>query len=122
MVVRVIDGEHFFPAEEKASFQAFFQRVPVFNRHIQVIAGEQTDKEADIAEPAYFAVDLFVLDQAADLTVEHAVELCRKDNVIAVVPVLGEEGEPALAADVLPLTAVKEQLGFVYDQQDLTLF
>lgn len=62
-------------------------------------------------------MDVLILDQTADVSVNHAVKLGDQDDVIAEFSMLREEGEPFVPPGLLPVPGIKEQLTFVDDDE-----
>lgn len=61
-----------------------------------------------------------VFDQSPDLSVQHPVKLCEQDHVIAIMTVLGEEGQPGTPIRGRVFPGVKEQLRLVYVDLNLS--
>ena len=61
-----------------------------------------------------------VFDQPPDLPVQHPVKLCEQDHVIAIMPVLGEEGQPSTPIRGSVFPGVKEQLRLIYVDLNLS--
>lgn len=81
---------------------------------------KEPQEEPSRTEIVDLTVTVFVFDQAADLTVNQAIKLADQYNVVSIFPVLGEKVGPLLAAPVIPGTAVKDKLAFIYDKPGLT--
>lgn len=63
-------------------------------------------------------MDELILDQAADLPVQHPVKLCAQEYKEPKMPVHGKKPCPPLPALYRPIPGVKKELGLVYDQED----
>lgn len=59
-----------------------------------------------------------MLNQAADLSVNHPVKLGDQDNVITQLSMLRKEGQPLSAAGLLPFTSIKYQLALIDHKKD----
>ena len=70
----------------------------------------------------HLAMNELILNQAADLPVNHAVELGDQDDIVTQLSMLRKEAKPLLPAFLLPFTGIEKQLALVDHQQDRTLF
>lgn len=69
-------------------------------------------------EVGHLPVDVLMLDQTPDLTVNHPVKLGNQDDVIAQLSMLRKEGQPLGPAGLLPFSCIKQQLALIDHQKD----
>ena len=81
----------------------FLDWVPISYTDIQIAPKDKAQERSDLPKAAYFPMDIFIFNQAAHLSVQHPIKLRCQDHMIPIVPVLGEERQPAGSADELPL-------------------
>ena len=65
-------------------------------------------------------MNVVVLDQAPDLSVQHPVKLCEQDHVITIMAVLGEEGQPGTPVRGRVFPGIKKELRFIYEDLNLS--
>lgn len=94
------------------------KRIPPLHRYESVSAEEDREGFALPAEVGHLAMDVLILDQTPDLTVDHPVELSDQDDVIAQLSMLRKERQPLGPAGLLPFTGIEEQLTLIDDQED----
>ena len=94
------------------------QGIPHLNYNKSVPAKEQRHKSTTEAVVAELSMNVLILDKTPQLLVYHPVKLGYERNVIAILPVLGEERKPFVPTLLLPVTGIKHQLTLVNDQQD----
>ena len=121
MLVRIIKRIVFPVGFEKLRANSFFHRVPDFDGNKQFTTRCEREELPPETEVTDLAVDLLILNQATDLTVDHSVELGNQDNIIAIFTMLREEGKPFLTALSIPFPGVKHQLTLVNHQQQTAL-
>ena len=63
-------------------------------------------------------MDVLIFNERSNLPVYHAVELRDQYDIVAILPMLGEEAKPIVPAFFLPFTSIKDELRFVNDQHD----
>lgn len=119
--VRVIDGPQLLPGVDELTSDALFQGIPHLDRNKGITAQDQGQQKSLESEVGKLPMNEFILDQASDLTVDHPVKLCDQRNIIAELPVLGEELKPLVPVFPLPFAGVKEQLALVNDKEDRAL-
>ena len=106
---------------DKLAANALAKGLPHLNGNKGFTTQDQRQQETLETEIAELPVDEFILDQAPDLTINHAVKLSNQGDVIAKLPVLGEELQPLVPVLTLPLPRVEQELTFIDHQQDCTL-
>ena len=94
------------------------QGIPHLNYNKGVPAKEQRHKSTTEAVVTKLFMNVLILDKTPQLLVYHPVKLGYERNVIAILPVLGEERKPFVPALLLPVTGIKHQLTLVNDQQN----
>ena len=122
-VVAVVHAEVGAAGQEPRHARALTQAVVVADRRERLPGEERGEQHPGHAEVRQSAVVHLYLNQATYLAVDHAIELRYQDNLVAVVAVLGKELYPVHAgrAALLPGAGVKNQLGFVYHEQNFIL-
>ena len=101
--------------QKEGSIYLFMDGVPPLDINEKAAPGQKSKKGTKAARPADLPMYILILDETADLTIKHPVELGSKNNVIAKMPMLAEEGEPASLRETLPLTGIEYQLRLIND-------
>ena len=70
------------------------KRIPPLYRYEGLTTEEKRQQLTLPTEVGHLAMDVLILDQTPDLTVDHPVKLGDQDNVIAQLSMLRKEGQP----------------------------
>lgn len=114
MIVRIIELIDGFLRPEEVGIHCLLHRIPLFDTDEHIPPAQEPEHSSDLTGVGDLPVYKVVFDQSPDLSVQHPVKLCKQDHVIAIVPVLGEEGQPGTPIRGSVFPGVKEQLRLVY--------
>ena len=89
--IGVIDAIHPLPGMEHLGTKPLMKRIPTFYSNERLATKEQGQNLALPTEIGHLSMNKFILNQAADLTIHHPVELSDQDDVIAQFTMLREE-------------------------------
>lgn len=108
-------------SNKKLAANLFLHGIPYLDRDEQLAPAEQGEKFALKAKIADLAVNPFILDQAADLAVQHPIKLGNQDDLITKFPVLRKKAAPLRTVLLAPVAGIEKDLAFVDHQKDLSL-
>lgn len=115
---RIVESIESLPGPEKLGPNFFVHRIPDFNGNKHMSTHNDRKQPSLNSKIRHFTMHIFILDQRSDLAVDHSVELCDQDYMVSVFSMLREERKPPIPALLAPLPSVKDQLTFVYYQQN----
>lgn len=116
--VTVINTVQAFPCVEDLGSKLLMQRIPHLYSNKGLTTEEQRHDFALPAEIRHLAMYILMLDQAADLSVNHPVKLGDQYDIVSQLSMLRKEGQPLGPAGLLPFTSVKYQLALIDHKKD----
>lgn len=91
-IIELIDG---FLRPEEVGIHCLLHGIPLFNTYEHIPPAQEPEHSTDLSGVGDLPVYEIVFDQSPDLSVQHPVELCEQDHVIAIMPVLGKKDSQA---------------------------
>lgn len=116
-IIELIDG---FLRPEEVGIHCLLHGIPLFDTDEHISPAQEPEHSTDLSGVGDLPVYEIVFDQSPDLPVQHPVKLCEQDHVIAIMPVLGEEGQPGTPIRGSVFPGVKEQLCLIYVDLNLS--
>ena len=120
MIVGIIEFIYGFLRPKEVGIHCLLHGIPLFNAYEHIPPAQEPEHSTDLSGVGNLPVHEIVFDQSTDLSVQHPVKLCEQDHVIAIMPVLGEEGQPGTPIRGRVFPGVKEQLRLVYVDLNLS--
>ena len=109
-IIELIDG---FLRPEEVGIHCLLHGIPLFDTYKHIPPTQEPEHSTDLSGVGDLPVNVVVLDQSPDLSVQHPVKLCEQDHVIAIMPVLGEKGQPGATIRGRVFPGIKKELRFI---------
>ena len=109
-IIELIDG---FLRPEEVGIHCLLHGIPLFDTNEHIPPAQEPEHSTDLSGVGDLPVHEIVLDQSPDLSVQHPIKLCEQDHVIAIMPVLGEEGQPGTPVRGRVFPGIKKELRFI---------
>ena len=120
MIVGIIEFIDGFLRPKEIGIHGLLHGIPLFDTDEHIPPAQESEHSTNLSGVGDLPVHKIVFDQPPDLPVQHPVKLCEQDHVIAIMPVLGEEGQPGTPIRGSVFPGVKEQLRLIYVDLNLS--
>ena len=117
-IIELIDG---FLRPEEVGIHCLLHGIPLFDTNEHIPPAQEPEHSTDLSGVGDLTMYEIVFDQSPDLPVQHPVKLCEQNHIIAIMSVLGEEGQPGTPIRRSVFPGVKKQLRLVYVDLNLSL-
>ena len=121
MIVGIIKFIYGFLRPEEVGIHCLLHGIPLFDTDEHIPPAQEPEHSTDLSGVGDLTMYEIVFDQSPDLPVQHPVKLCEQNHIIAIMSVLGEEGQPGTPIRRSVFPGVKKQLRLVYVDLNLSL-